>query len=120
MFVELVYYLVKKRSHAAFERKLRFARVSEEAPDVHKLNLHVTWAEECGLGHPLHFLVHGGALPDCRHWLEISREPGDRVSYDQMDKEPNLRSVRACDWFHDLPAKGCRQVPGSAESWHGR
>jgi len=46
-----------------------------------------------------------GNLDECRSWIVKSREPGIRVSPDRMARDPDLASVRECDWFRELVAK---------------
>jgi hypothetical protein len=46
-----------------------------------------------------------GNLDECRSWLEKSREPGIITSRDRMARDPDLASVRECDWFRELIAK---------------
>ena len=53
-----------------------------------------------------------GESEACKRWLEISREPGLLVSYDQMATEPDLQAVWACEWFRGLLNKGGFQ-PGA-------
>jgi hypothetical protein len=40
-----------------------------------------------------------GEPEECRRWLEISLEPGARVSREEMASEPYLENVRGYDWF---------------------
>jgi tetratricopeptide (TPR) repeat protein len=49
-------------------------------------------------------VVHAllGEPEECRRWLEVSREPGCGVSWDEMATDPDLESVRKCEWFRDL------------------
>jgi len=46
-----------------------------------------------------------GNLDECRSWLQKSREPGILTSRDRMARDPDLASVRECDWFRELLAK---------------
>ena len=47
-----------------------------------------------------------GETEECRHWLEVSREPGLLVSSDSMRRQQEFESVRGERWFIERLGQG--------------
>ena len=82
---------------ASAERRLELLQAARQAFTDAESLLHRSCAYSLACVHALL-----GEAGECQHWLEISREPGLRVSRDEMATEPDLEGVWGCHWFRTM------------------